>query len=316
MILWAVFAVFILVASFAVSSALTFKRFIENAGDFDSEYFESSGNVAVLKISGVIEDSEETLEKIDELIETSKVKAVVLRISSPGGAVGPSQEIYDGVKRLREKKKVVCSFGDIAASGGYYIAAGCEKIVSNAGTLTGSIGVIMHFMNLQGLYAWAKVQPVTLKAGRYKDIGNEGRPMTDDERRLLQVMLDDTHAQFKKAVQEGRNLDARKVDEFADGRIFTGSQAKVLGFVDELGGEYEAIQLAAKLAGIEGEPDVVRERRSRKGFKAFFSESFEKGLTASIAQALSLEQFTSQFRLKPGVPYYLPSYMFESVPAK
>ncbi len=316
MILWAVLAVFVLVASFAVSSALTFKRFIENAGDFDSEYFDQSGNVAVLKISGVIEDSEEVLEKIAELSESSRIKAVVVRISSPGGAVGPSQEIFDAVLRLREKKKVVCSLGDIAASGGYYIAAGCEKIVSNAGTLTGSIGVIMHFMNLQGLYAWAKVQPVTLKAGKFKDIGNAGRAMTDDERRLLQVMLDDTHAQFKKAVQDGRKLDARTVDEFADGRIFTGSQAKTLGFVDELGGEFEAIKLAATLAGIEGEPDVVRERKGRQGFKAFFSESFEQSLSNAVSRFLSIEQVTQQFRLKPGVPYYLPNFMFESVPQK
>jgi protease-4 len=281
-------------------------------------YFPDSGDIAIVQVNGVIMKSRPFLERLKELKNKSELKAVVVRIDSPGGAVGPSQEMLEGLKDVSQKLKVVCSFGDIAASGGYYIAAGCEKIVANPGTLTGSIGVIMNLVNLKGLYEWAKVQPQVLKAGRYKDMGSESKALSEEEKKLFQNLLDDVHAQFKTAVQEARKLPSEKIDEYCDGRIFTGSEAKRLGFVDELGGEKVAVQVAAELAGIKDEPKVIRERRPRPMAFPFFGRNDfpwedggqdeggdAKALVKAIRENLPLG---SHFQLKPATPYFLPSF--------
>ncbi len=219
--------------------------------------------VALVRVEGVILDSQATVGELKRFGENPSIKAIVLRIDSPGGGVVPSQEIYDAVRRVRNKsnKAVVASMGTVAASGGYYIAAATDRIIANPGTLTGSIGVIMELANVEGLLKKIGVEGVVVKSGRFKDIGSPLRKMGDDERRLLQSVMDDVHRQFIEAVAEGRALEVSDVQALADGRIFTGRQAKDAKLVDELGDLEDAIQLAADLAGIEGEPKVVEPRR-------------------------------------------------------
>lgn len=221
-----------------------------------SHRFPLGNKIAVVEVLGVIESSEAIIEDLKDYREDDNVKAVILRIDSPGGGVAPSQEIHNAVVKTAEKKPVVVSMGSLAASGGYYIAAPAHKIMANPGTLTGSIGVIMEFANYQELLDKIGWRNEVVKSGQHKDIGSPNRPMSEAERRILQALLDDVHDQFISAVVEGRKLDAKKVRELADGRIFTGRQAKAAGLVDELGGLEEAIDLAAELAGIE-DPDVV-----------------------------------------------------------
>src|SRR5512143_3207781 len=192
--------------------------------------------VALVKIEGLLLGSEDVVEELRNHAEDSSVKAIVIRIDSPGGGVVPSQEIYNAVKAARrEGKKVVVSMGSVAASGGYYIAAAADKIVANPGTLTGSIGVKMEFANLEKLLEKIGVKGLVVKAGEYKDIGAPFRDMTDQEKQLLQDVIDDVHSQFIEAVSEGRSMPAADVKAIADGRIFTGRQALTLKLVDRLG---------------------------------------------------------------------------------
>lgn len=224
--------------------------------------FSGEDRIALIRVEGVIMDSQVTIDELKRFGDNPAVKAIVLRIDSPGGGVVPSQEIYDAVRRVRNKssKAVITSMGSVAASGGYYIAAATDRIVANPGTLTGSIGVIMETANIEGLLQKIGVEGVVVKSGKYKDVGSPLRKMTDDEHGLLQNVMDDVHKQFIEAVAEGRALDASDVQALADGRIFTGRQAKEAKLVDELGNLEDAIQLAADVAGIEGEPKVVEPR--------------------------------------------------------
>lgn len=219
--------------------------------------------IALIRVEGVILDAQQTVGDLKKYGESQAVKAIVLRIDSPGGGVVPSQEIHDAVKRVRSKnsKAVVASMGTVAASGGYYIAAATDHIIANPGTLTGSIGVIMELANLEGLLKKIGVESVIVKSGRHKDIGSPFRKMSEEDRRILQSVMDDVHRQFIEAVAEGRSLDIREVQPLADGRIFTGRQAKDFKLVDDLGDLDDAIKLAAEMAGIEGEPKVVEPRR-------------------------------------------------------
>jgi len=228
-----------------------------------AETFSLGKKIAVVKITGVILDAEDTLQELKDYQDNNSVKAVVLRVDSPGGAVGPSQEIYQEVKRLAKKKTVVASFGGTAASGAYYAACPATKIVANPGTVTGSIGVIMEVTNVEKLLDWMKIRQEVIKSGEFKDAGSPFRGMTPQERAYFQAFIDDVHAQFEQAVAEGRHLDPAKVHALADGRIFTGRKAKELGLVDEMGNLEDAIHLAAKLVGIQGEPTVIWPRPKR-----------------------------------------------------
>lgn len=225
--------------------------------------------IALVRIEGVIVDSKGVIEELHRHRDDESIKAILLRIDSPGGAVVPSQEIYDEVKKIRDggKKKIVSSMGTVAASGGYYIAAGSERIIANAGTLTGSIGVIMELVNVEGLLQKIGVEGVTIKSGKNKDVGSPFRKMKEEERALLQEVMDDVHLQFIEAVAEGRSLEIEKVRTLADGRIFTGRQAKALGLVDELGSLDVAVKKTAELAGIEGEPQVVETEKKVSVFE-------------------------------------------------
>jgi len=219
--------------------------------------------IALVRIEGIILDSKETLEEITRYNENPSIKAIVLRIDSPGGAVVPSQEIYEEIKRIRaeSKKKVVVSMGTVAASGGYYIASASDRIVANPGTLTGSIGVIMELANVAGLLEKIGVESIVVKSGTHKDIGSPFRRMGAEEREILQNVLDDVHNQFIEAVSEARGLEIGRVRRLADGRIFTGRQAMELGLVDDLGGLQDTIRMTAEMVGIKGKPRIVETRK-------------------------------------------------------
>jgi len=222
--------------------------------------------VGVIEVRGVITDADKIVDSIRRFAKADHVRAVVLRVESPGGGVTPSQEIYRELTRLREKKPVIASLGGVAASGGYYIASACSTIVANPGTITGSIGVIMETVNVQGLLEKLGVKGVVIKAGTYKDLGSPLRDMSPEERRILGTMLDDVHRQFIAAVATGRHMDEAKIQPLADGRVYSGEQALRLGLVDQLGNFQDAITLAAEKGGIAGEPQVIRAQQQKRAW--------------------------------------------------
>lgn len=223
-----------------------------------SEKVSLGEKVAIVNVTGVIIDSSGVVEELKKHAKDNSIKAIVIRIDSPGGAVAPSQEIYNEVLKVKEKKKVVVSMGSVAASGGYYIAAAADKIVANAGTLTGSIGVIMEIPNFEGLMKKIGIETQVIKSGKHKDIASVFKSLKPEEREILQSVLDDVHDQFIRAVSDGRGMDFEDARKISDGRIFTGRMAKEIGLVDEIGSLEDAIALAGQLAGIKGEPEVVR----------------------------------------------------------
>jgi protease-4 len=213
--------------------------------------------IAIVEIKGVISQSSLIIEELRQHFEDDGVKAIILRIDSPGGGVGPAQEIYREVTKIKLKKKVVTSMGSVAASGGYYVACASDLIVANPGTITGSIGVIMQFSNFEELLKKIGIKGMVLKSGEHKDIGSPFREMTPEEKAIMQEVLDNVHQQFIQAVADGRKLDRSKVIQIADGRILTGEQAKNLGLVDQMGNLQDTIDIAAKMAGIVGKPTVL-----------------------------------------------------------
>jgi len=218
------------------------------------------GEVALVRVEGPIMDTRDLVGTIRGYAKDHRVRALVLRVDSPGGGVVASQELHDAVAAFKESgRPVVTSMGTVAASGGYYVAAPSDLIVANPGTLTGSIGVIMSMANVEKLLDKIGVAAVTIKAGRNKDIGSPFRPMTDEERALIQDVMDDIHDQFIAAVAEGRGRTVEEITPLADGRIFTGHQAVDAGLVDELGNLETAIRRAGELAGIEGRPRVIED---------------------------------------------------------
>ncbi len=233
----------------------------------------SFGNksVGLIEISGVIESSAETIKNIGKCEATPNIKAIVVHIQSPGGSVVPCQEIYSALRKA--KKPTVASLDDYAASGGYYIACACDHIVSNPGTITGSIGVIMNLPNVAELIKKVGVKFNVIKSRPYKDIGSPYRDLMPDEYDLLKVVVDDVYDQFIDAVVEGRGLSKEKVIEIADGRLLSGKQAYGLGLVDTLGTLGDAKLLAASLAGIKGEPKVVEFKKLQPWWVKMITES-------------------------------------------
>ena len=248
-------------------SILFFTRFGEKRA------FALGDKIAVVDIKGVIASSRNIVEQIDAYKEDDDVKAIILRINSPGGGVGPSQEIHREVLKAREKKKVIASIGSVGASGGYYVACASDLIVVNPGTITGSIGVVMEFSNVEELLKKIGLRSYVIKSGRHKDIGSPLREMTAEEKSILQGVIDSVHNQFIRAVAEGRNMEERKVREIADGRIFSGEQAKELGLVDRLGGLQDAIEIAAEMVGIKGKPTVIYPKKKLSLYEILFKKS-------------------------------------------
>lgn len=254
--------------------------------------FSFGDKIAIVEIKGVITQSAEVIEEIRQYQEDEKVKAIVLRIDSPGGGVGPSQEIYREVLKVKRKKKVLTSMGSVAASGGYYIASASDYIVANPGTITGSIGVVMEFTNLEELLKKIGIKGVVLKGGEHKDIGSPFREMTPDERKIMQEVIDNVHQQFIKAVAEGRKMDQNKVIPIADGRILTGEQAKELGLVDQLGNLEDTVDIAAKMANIEGRPTVLYPKK-----RLHLWELLIKEMASTFLETLYEKGFELNYRL-------------------
>lgn len=213
--------------------------------------------IGVLEIQGAIDNERLVLRQIDELLTSDAVVAVVLRIDSPGGAVGPSQEIHAELQRLAQSKPLIVSFGSVVASGGYYLAVAGERLFASPGTITGSIGVIMSFPDYQELMGKVGVRTEVIKSGPYKDIGSATRGMTERDRQLLNELIADVHQQFVEAVSAGRSMSVEELTPYVDGRIFTGRQALQIGLIDELGTFNDAVDYAAQQAGISGKPDLV-----------------------------------------------------------
>ncbi len=235
--------------------------------------FTLGDKIAVVDIKGVITSSRGIVEEIERLKEDDDVKAIILRVNSPGGGVGPSQEIYREVLRAKEKKKIIASMESVAASGGYYVACASDVIVANPGTITGSIGVVMEFSNVEDLLKKIGFRSYVIKSGKHKDIGSPLRKMTPEEKTILQGVIDSVHNQFVRAVAEGRNMEERKVRQIADGRIFSGEQAKELGLVDRLGSLQDAIEIAAEMIGIEGKPVVIYPKKKLSLYEFLFKKS-------------------------------------------
>jgi protease-4 len=237
--------------------------------------------VAIVELEGLIAETDDLVRELRQHRDNPSVRAVVIRINSPGGVVAPTQEVYDALLRVREAgKPVVASLGAVAASGGYYAAVAADQIYANPGTLTGSIGVIMQLANVDTLLKKVGVDFVVVKAGQFKDIGNPARPMTPEERRVVQSLLEDVHGQFIEAVARGRKLDRSAVVQFADGRVFSGTQALDLRMIDALGGLEDAVNAAAKLANLPTPPPVERPRRK---FSIFDLVRNELGLALPAA---------------------------------
>lgn len=219
--------------------------------------------IGVVSIKGIISDSKPVVELIKKYRKDDRVKAIILRIDSPGGGTAASQEIYREIQRTVSKKKVVASMGNVAASGGYYVALAANKIVANPATLTGSIGVILDLPNFKELLKKIGVSRETIKSGPYKDIGSPVREMTPEERRLLEEVINNVYQQFVEVVVKGRRLSREQVEKIADGRIFTGEQAKALGLIDELGSFEDAIDLTKRMVGLSGEVKLIYPEKKR-----------------------------------------------------
>jgi protease-4 len=263
-----------------------------------------------LKIDGVIMDGKKFIDPLLEYKDDTNVKAIVIEINSPGGVVGPSQEIYEEIRRVREetKKPVVAVSTGLCASGALYSAVAADKIMVQPGTLLGSIGVIMEFTNLEKLYDWANVSRFSINTGKYKDSGAEYRPMRDDERQVFQTLVNDVLEQFIEAVAAGRNMKVEDVRAVADGRVFTGRQAIELGLADEIGTREDAFKLAAKLAGLEeGNYEIMDPPEARPSlFQLLTGDGedsgvhFDRAIDSAMKKILKTELTNRPLFLMPG----------------
>ncbi len=246
-----------------------------------SGFTQSRGNVGIVEISGVIISSKKAIEQIKTFRDTPSIKAIVLRIDSPGGGVGPSQEIYREVMKTRKTKKVVASLGSVAASGGYYAASASDGIVANPGTITGSIGVIMEYANFQKIMEKIGLTPVIIKSGEFKDMGSPVRELSTKERAILQGVADEIHQQFVRDVATGRRIQQDRISKLADGRIYTGEKAVDLHMVDRLGNLDDAVNWAGELAGVKGKIKPVYPKEDKMGFiKEFVRTLFKQAYIA------------------------------------
>ncbi|MFO7840340.1 MAG: signal peptide peptidase SppA [Desulfosalsimonadaceae bacterium] len=289
------FLFFVLVFTAIVASAVVLTSLIsavtQEKGDLGF-----GEKVGVVEIEGMITDAREVLDRIRAFREADSVKAIVLRINSPGGAVGPAQEIYREVEKTVKQKRVVASLGPVAASGGYYVAASADRIMASPGTVTGSIGVIMAYTNFRELFEKIGLRPVVIKSGKYKDMGSPLREISDEERALLQKFTDTVHEQFITDVAEGRGKKPEAVREIADGRIFSGAAARELGLIDRLGNQRDAVVWAGRLAGIKGRVRAVYPPEEKPSLLEYAMDMIESRFKAM------LQDFTSV----PGAYLYAP----------
>ncbi len=251
------------VTFFLIAIMITSSRMTEPADFFSTQ------KVAIVPIDGEIFEARDTIDALHRYADSATVRAIVMRINSPGGAIAPSQEIYEEIRKVRGKsgKPIVASLDNVAASGGFYIAAACDQIVANPGSITGSIGVILQWMEIKDLVTWAKMKPETITSGTMKDTGSPYRDMTETERAYLQRVTTQLHSQFVRAIVAGRKgkMTEQEVARVADGRILTGEEALALKLVDRLGNLDDAVMLAARLAGVRGKPGTLypKKRKAR-----------------------------------------------------
>lgn len=268
-ILGIVAVLFILGSLFVISIISLF-----SSGSDEEVASYGGSRIAVIELNEPIVSSDATVRLFKKYRESKSIKAIVFRIESPGGGVSASQEIYEEVRKTRASgKPVVVSMGAVAASGGYYVACGADKIMANPGTLTGSIGVIFQYLEFEELMKKLGVGSSTFKSGEMKDVGSPLRKITPREREYFNQLIADVYEQFVGVVATERKLDIRKVRTYADGRVYTGRQAHAIGLVDTLGTYEDAIGLAAKLGHIEGSPTVVKERKRRTFFEQMFGDA-------------------------------------------
>jgi len=242
--------------------------------------------IGVIPIEGTILDSEPVLTQLIQFKKEKQIKAIILRINSPGGGVAPSQEIYREIIRTKKTKKIIASMGSLAASGGYYIASAADRIVANPGTLTGSIGVIMEFVHAEELMEKLGLGMEVLKSGEFKDIGSPHRKLTDRDKALIKDLMSEIQEQFVDAVAQGRNLAREKVQKVADGRVLSGEQAKELGLVDVLGNFRDAVELAKGMTGIEGEVTLVYPKKTRARLWDMFLENTTRAFLKALKKTL------------------------------
>ena len=233
--------------------------------DSQTDIFSSKEGVGIVELKGLIVSSEQTLKHLTEFRHDPNVKSIVLRIDSPGGSVGASQEIYKEVMRTNEVKPVIASMGSMGASGGYYAALGAENIIANPGTMTGSIGVIVKFPNLEGFFEKIGYRSEVIKSGPLKDVGASNRPMSEEERKLMQDLIDNVYGQFVRDIAAARGMEEDIIQELADGRVYTGEQALEVGLIDSLGNFTDAITIAADMGGLDVEdPRLIYPKVDRK----------------------------------------------------
>ncbi|MCH2533047.1 MAG: signal peptide peptidase SppA [Bdellovibrionales bacterium] len=249
----------------------------------------TENSILYLDLDGVIIDGKTFLKNLRKYRDDKHIKGVVVRVNSPGGVVGPSQEIYAELKRVREEwqKPVVVTVSSVAASGAYYAAIAANKVIVNPGSMLGSIGVIMEFANLEGLYNWANIKRFALKTGPYKDSGAEYRPMREDEKQLFQNLIDGVHTQFIDAVVESRKLEENVVRKYSDGRVFTGETAVSLGFADQVGTFDDAVRSVGELSGLGAKPKLFEPPKERPNVFDFLAE-----MKSSISIEESIERLT------------------------
>jgi protease-4 len=243
--------------------SLLISSIISNSSKTD--IFTKKEGVGIVELKGLIVSSEQILKHLTEFRNNPNVKSIVLRIESPGGAVGAAQEIYQEVKRTNEVKPVVASMGSMGASGGYYAALGADNIIANPGTMTGSIGVIVKFPNLEGLFEKIGYKSEVIKSGPLKDVGASNRPLSEEERSLMQNLIDNVYNQFVRDIAEARSMPEETIFELADGRIYTGEQALEVGLIDSLGNFIDAITLAADMGGLDTkDPQLIYPKVDRR----------------------------------------------------
>ena len=274
---------------------------------FDVARYVSEPSILKLELEGVIIDGKEFLAELRKYRDSKNIKGILIHIDSPGGVVGPSQEIYSEILKVREElqKPVVVVSGAVVASGAYYVAVAADKVITSSGTILGSIGVIMEFANLEKLYNWAKIKRYSIKAGRLKDAGADYREMTSEERNYLQGVADEILAQFKEAVGKNRKMDQSLLDQYADGRIFTGSMAVKLGFADQVGDQSDALKIVGELAGLGAKPKVFTPPKKPRSIDLldilFNSYSSSSSPTTEMTQSLkALKLLGKPLYLMPG----------------
>lgn len=269
----------------------------------DGEGWGAAGGekVGVIEVTGPIMASKKTVEDIRRFERDESIKGILVRIDSPGGAVAPSQEIYEAVKRAKAEKPVVCSMGSTAASGGYYIAIGCQRIFANSGSITGSIGVISQMFNVQGLLDKADVSVEVVKTGRFKDSGSPFREMDPQERAYFKSLMMDIYDQFVDDVAEQRKLERAEVLELADGRVYTGRQALDYKLIDELGTMHDAVEYIKSEAGIEAEARLVYPPKEDLGFLTGLVEGMTDAAVDGVRNATT-NAYTPAFEYRMVVP--------------